>query len=45
MGAVGEGGGDMGSSFVNFLIRHWVTLSKIPIIAGVFAEEARSLPP
>ena len=36
------GGGDIRSSFVKFLIRHWVTLSKILLIAGVFAEEAQS---
>ena len=43
MGVVRERGGNMGSSFVKFLIRHWVTLSQI--IAGVFAEEAHSFPP
>ena len=28
-----------------FLICHWVTLFQIPPIAGMFADEARSLPP
>ena len=43
MGAVGKGDGDMGSSFVKSLIHLWVSLPQIPLIAGVFAEEARSL--
>ena len=30
-GLVGEGGEDMGSFFVKFLIRHWDTLSQIPL--------------